>query len=339
VGDFNGNGMPDLGVWSDDRFHISLSGTPGGVGFGSWSTTLISFDFGFIGTREQPVAADFDGDGFDDIGLWVPDRLGAGQEGVGEWYILVSGGQSVLNRIVMDPLTGRPTIHFTPIPFGNDMYGTFGNEFAIPVVGNFDPPLAPAGSGVTATGWTNPSLAADVNGDGIASPSDVISMINAFNSGGVRELTGTRPVGELYLDVNGDGWFSPQDILAVITVLNQNAAAGPSGGEGESATVEVASEAIPVTQLSVPQSVVAQSVVLDTATLASDSSAVQVEAGVARLNNVDSVFAEEDEEELDGRIAALPLASGDLELAAGDMSAWDDGLDAVLDEILGSVAR
>ena len=56
-------------------------------GFGQTDATI---NFGFIGLREKPVAADMDQDGIDDIGLWVPDRAGVAPVENGEWYFLVS---------------------------------------------------------------------------------------------------------------------------------------------------------------------------------------------------------------------------------------------------------
>ena len=52
-------------------------------GFGQLDATI---QFGFIGVRERPVAADMDQDGIDDIGLWVPDRAGQNPQEAAEWY-------------------------------------------------------------------------------------------------------------------------------------------------------------------------------------------------------------------------------------------------------------
>jgi len=137
VGDFDGDGFDDLATWTEDWIRIDLAS---GVLRGWDGVADYTFRFGFIGVRERPVAADMDQDGFDDIGLWVPDRAGAVPEESGEWYLLVSHGRSLIERIVPDPSTGVPVIDFTPIPFGHDMYVRYGDEFAIPVLGNFDPP-------------------------------------------------------------------------------------------------------------------------------------------------------------------------------------------------------
>jgi hypothetical protein len=332
IGDFNDDGWIDLGTWYQDTFYISLADTPGGVGPMSWSTTLTTFDFGFIGVREHPVVADFDQDGYTDIGLWVPDRLGANQQGVGEWYILVSGGQSLLGRITPDPSTGRDTIPFTPIPFGNDIYATFGNEFAIPVVGNFDPPVAASSGGGTVSSHTNPRDPADVNNDGLVTPQDALVMINDMNQDGARTLGQWVP-GSLYLDVNGDEEFTPADILAVINRLNDDASqsASPvSGGEGEwsPSVAEISSVAVS----------------LPTPTAAAIS--VDAEADGLNTAGIDLLFAKDNEGHKldDGRFASLSqpeLDDLDKWVTADDrtnVSEWDDGLDAILDEILGGVA-
>jgi len=141
VGDFDGDGNDDLGAWTDDRFRFDLAFN----GFGQEDATI---EFGFIGVRERPVAADMDQDGIDDIGLWVPDRSGVGPEESAEWYFLLSDDR-------IDPATGAAgriagTVNmldhpFTPVPFGPDLFAQFGDDYGIPVVGNFDPPVGPDG--------------------------------------------------------------------------------------------------------------------------------------------------------------------------------------------------
>ena len=67
AGDFDNNGEFDIGVWSDDTFFVDLA---------PLNNVIVEFRFGFIGVREEPVIADMDQDGYDDFGLWVPDRSG-----------------------------------------------------------------------------------------------------------------------------------------------------------------------------------------------------------------------------------------------------------------------
>ena len=150
VGDFDGDGADDLGTWDvgGNHFFLSLSSDGGGVDqaiAGGRAVLTRSFRLGsgyaFIGARERAVAADMDGDGIDDLGLWVPDRGGMTPTEGAEWHFLVSGGNSIVPRIEVDPLNpGGWVVNLRPFPFGDDLFAQFGDEFGIPVVGNFDPP-------------------------------------------------------------------------------------------------------------------------------------------------------------------------------------------------------
>ncbi|RMF88750.1 MAG: hypothetical protein D6741_18670 [Planctomycetota bacterium] len=140
VGDFDGDGFDDLATWMDNRFQVDLAN---GVRRGWDGVADYTFGFGFPGVRERPVAADFDQDGFDDFGLWSPDSSGETPSETANWYILVSAGRSVLDRITTDPISGQPVVEFSPSPLGQDWYAHYGNNFAVPVVGNFDPPVVP----------------------------------------------------------------------------------------------------------------------------------------------------------------------------------------------------
>ncbi|GAB4131525.1 MAG: hypothetical protein Kow0040_10920 [Thermogutta sp.] len=188
VGDFDSDGFDDLATWRDDTFYVDLAN---GARRGWDGVVDVQFRFGFIGTQERPVAADMDQDGFDDLGLWVPNRSGQTPGEAGEWYFLVSGGDSLLNRIVVDPIKGWNMIEFTPTPFGSDIYQQFGDEFALPVVGNFDPPVVPRTSetGVTLNGTGNDDVVEISAGDTAANWTITINGETQVLDGSLTALT------------------------------------------------------------------------------------------------------------------------------------------------------
>lgn len=220
VGDFDRDGFDDLAAWADDVFMIDLAN---GIQNGWDGEADASFRFGFIGVRERPVSADMDQDGFDDLGLWVPDRGGATGREAGEWYWLVSGGNSLLDRIVesRDPVRGGSAeILFRPIPFGEDIFAQFGDEFAIPVVGNFDPPSLP-GLETPTNRFHNPINSLDVDDDGVVTPRDALIVINQLNAQGPSSIDALDEA--MYVDTTDDGWVTARDVLEVINYLNRPA--------------------------------------------------------------------------------------------------------------------
>ena len=82
---------------------------------------------------------------------------------------------------------------------------------------------------VAANAWHNAFLPFDVNGDGLATPADVLVLINYLNSHpGESGLpsAGSLPAG--YYDVDGDQACTARDVLAAINHLNAAAAQNPS---------------------------------------------------------------------------------------------------------------
>jgi hypothetical protein len=66
---------------------------------------------------------------------------------------------------------------------------------------------------------TNPTNAMDVDGDGLVTPLDVLTLVNTINTRGVGPIP-TPPEFLGYLDVNANGQIDPLDVLRVINVLN-----------------------------------------------------------------------------------------------------------------------
>ncbi|MCC9609172.1 Ig-like domain-containing protein [Blastopirellula sp. JC732] len=151
VGDWDGDGFDDLGVWRDDKFFLDLTG---GVENGWDGKADQTFWFGFEGVRERPVSADFNSDGVEDLGLFVPDQQNSSSSQA-EWFLLISDSdENGVARPIWenpdrmippseDPL-GRNVAKFLTDPFGPDQYAMFGNNNGLPIVGNFDPPVADA---------------------------------------------------------------------------------------------------------------------------------------------------------------------------------------------------
>ncbi len=264
VGDFDGDGFDDLATWHDDTFdHFSID-LANGVANGWDGIADHTIYLGFAGERERPVAADMDGDGFDDLGLWVADRSGAPPKEAAEWYFLVSHGDSVLDRIENDD-RGLPTVPFTPEPFGFDLFALFGDDDALPIVGNFDPPVV-VGENIS----SQPYYTYDLNGDGAVSPLDALLVISALPNQGVNSSPAPQGADSLRYDVDGDGVVSPLDALLVIGQLGQ--ADVPDAGE-------IAAGPLPHRELGQDVSDAAT-----TAVFAADSLRVGVEDGFDNLS-------------------------------------------------------
>ena len=227
VGDFNGDGNDDLAVFVNDTNRFIFDTNRDGNADFTWNVADQLGRFGGLsGFTDRPVAGDWNLDGIDDIGLWAKDRQGTLPRNSGEYFFWVS------DRVNANPANVFDS--YSPAPLGNDLSAQFGDELALPVFGNFDPPVA------ASTDDTNPlhrkPAPLDINGDGAISPLDALLVINVLNN--FSNLPTNDPVrayftiGQIKADSSGDRTVSPLDALLVINVLNKRAA----GGEGESAS-------------------------------------------------------------------------------------------------------
>jgi subtilisin-like proprotein convertase family protein len=167
VGDFDGDGQDDLAVFNNNQFFFDFAAG----GFGVNNAVLV---WGFPGVLDQPVAADMDQDGIDDVGLWVPRTSATPPSPLSQWYFLVSNDPN--GNLRTTGTINRLNHAFTPTPFGKDLYAEFGDDRSMPIVGNFDPPVAPR-----ATNSAIP-LAGDYDGNGRVEQADYTVWRSNFGS-------------------------------------------------------------------------------------------------------------------------------------------------------------
>jgi hypothetical protein len=232
VGDFNGDGITDLGTWRNDVFQFNLGTQPGGAGtpVAFDGNVDYSFTYGYPGVGEIPLAADMNGDGITDVGLWVPGRAGTTSADAAETFFLLSNDFDVpgIGRQIPLPgphvsaadlpaqqafLTAELNHPFAPTPLGNDLYANFLDEFATPIVGNFDPPLA----------YPNAAMAADQTAPTshvAALPATTNTASFALNWSGQDTGTGVASY-NVYVSDNG-GHYTPlmTDTTATSTTFN-----------------------------------------------------------------------------------------------------------------------
>ena len=239
VGDFDGDGIDDLGIWHQDVFSVDLSSIGGITGI-----TDRRFNFGLIGVRERPIAADFDGDRIDDIGLWVPDRGGATDDELGEWLILISDGRSIVDRIVPDPdyPPGTFKVAFTPLPLGRDIFAQFGDEFAVPLAGNFDPPIGPANANIADTMPTTGTAGDDELLITPAGAGQWNVTLRTNIVGGIAETEQTFLIDDSSLNVNFNGLGGNDTISIVLTSGREQIKLNSTGGSvvGDGFTIDLA---------------------------------------------------------------------------------------------------
>jgi hypothetical protein len=138
VGDFDGSGHIELATYQASRQLWTFDLNPFGV------HNIVTLQWGF--PNGVPVAADMNGDGVTDLGLYVPQTGSddAGFQAAG-WYWLVSQGTPSVGTV-------NTLAHaFNPTPFGSDLYFSFGNGNDLPLVGHWDPQLPTPTSTATPT--------------------------------------------------------------------------------------------------------------------------------------------------------------------------------------------
>jgi hypothetical protein len=253
-------------------------GLPGNPGIDG--TIEKQFRFGFAGPGERPVAADMNQDGIEDVGLWMPANDGIAPRGQAEWFFLISGvtqndtspnvptnlGPTITGsfdpapgaysndptdyglsnyttgRIVIDPLfPNTNVVRFQPVPFGNDLTMQFGDEFALPLVGNFDPPVTSTPDDFNPA--VNPRNEHDVNNDGKVNQVDLLVLVNYLTVNGIGAAPSGGFISAPFVDVNNDLFCNSIDLLVVLNYLTLNppivsAGTGESGGEGEGGSAD-----------------------------------------------------------------------------------------------------
>ncbi len=227
VGDFDGNGQDDFAAYDNslNRFYFDLNRD--GAFDSIWDVRDTTQRFGGLsGFTDRPVAGDVNLDGIDDIGLWVKGRGGQLPSDAGEVFFWVSDRVAPAPSLVFDS--------FSPAPLGNDLFIQYGDENALPIFGNFDPPID---ENRVPRPWVNivhrSGNPLDVNGDDSLSPLDAILVINSLNLGESipwnDTVRGMASYAFRKIDTNGDVAITPLDALLVINELNRR----QGNGEGE----------------------------------------------------------------------------------------------------------
>ena len=183
VGDFDGDGMDDLGTYRADLnvFYFDLSGAADGTPGVLDANADATIAFGRPGVGERPFAADLDQDGIDDIGLKVPNLEANTPADTADWFILLSDDRDMMVRA--DGTVATLDHDFSPAPLGQDAFVQFGSNNSEPIVGNFDPPIGSDDSG------SSPNVTLDFTGGALTVTATAGASIEIGASGGQVVIT------------------------------------------------------------------------------------------------------------------------------------------------------
>ncbi len=192
TGDWNGDGFDEVGVWrpSTGRFYLDMDGSR------TWTLGVDQITASFGVPTDRPVAGDWNGDGYDDIGVWRPST--------GRFYLDVDGS-------------------FTWTPGVDQITDSFGIPSDLPVAGDWNK------DGTDDIGVWRPSTGRfylDTDGsrtwrsgiDTITDPFGIPTdrpVAGDWNRDGYDEIGVWRPsTGRFYLDMDGSfTWTSGVDAI------------------------------------------------------------------------------------------------------------------------------
>lgn len=238
IGDWNGDGKDDLGVYHDGHFFLDLNGNGRWDDEDLWARLGDEFDF--------PVSGDWNGDGKDDIGIFGPAWPGDPQA-----LEVESGLPDMRNRTPpvpkpknvppqpQDATSGLRLLRRTAIGTTRadviDHVFRYGAGAQIPVTGDW------SGDGIKNIGvFRDGRWRLDADGDGRWSENDRefvfgqegdLPVVGDFNGDGISEI-GVFRNGQWIVDMNGNHELDPHDAVFFLGGPGDLPVAGDWTGDG-----------------------------------------------------------------------------------------------------------
>jgi hypothetical protein len=236
TGDFNGDGVTDIGVFADGEWFIDLNGNH------EWDESDLWVKLGAPGDR--PVTGDWDGDGKTDIGVFGPEWTGdslaiAAEPGLPDPHNRITGPAKNLPPKPSIATHGERTLKKSA--HGNlrsdviDHVFRYGVAGYMPVTGDWN------GDGTDTIGiFFGGSWRLDSNGDGrwtetdehfeYGGPGD-LPVVGDFNKDGLDEI-GVYRRGVWYIDQDHNRTLDPHDQVFEIGDGNDLPVVGDWDGDG-----------------------------------------------------------------------------------------------------------
>jgi len=235
-GDFNGDGVTDVGVYVDGEWFIDLNGN------GIWDDDDLWAKLGTA--HDKPVTGDWDGDGKTDIGIFGPawpgdPRAVQAEPGLPDPHNRPTGTYKNMPPAAHEATLGRRQMKRTRDGSLRadliDHVFHFGQAGDVPITGDW------TGVGIDSIGiYNNGQWILDVDGDGKRSEKDITlrlgeagdkPVVGDFDGDGVDEL-GIYRDGHWHIDMNHDGVLDEHDQHLELGDASHNPIVGDWDGDG-----------------------------------------------------------------------------------------------------------
>lgn len=236
TGDFNGDGIDEIGVYVAGNWFLDLNGN------GVWDAEDLWAKLG--AGSDRPVTGDWDGDGKTDIGVFGPAWLGDSRAIVAEPGLPDAANQPTERAKNLPPAAEEAALRPRTMKTGSDNrmrsdlidhVFRYGQKSDRPISGDFN------GDGIATIGvFRDGTWLLDMDGNGRWSKGDVsaefgqegdIPVVGDFNGDGIDD-PGVYRAGTWYLDTNGDRALDARDKVLELGGPDDQPIVGDFNGDG-----------------------------------------------------------------------------------------------------------